>query len=138
MKLSQKFLKPVLLIIAIILLIAVDKLFTLHQVSSSLKTIHTTIASPMITPSPSISPNLINQVTFACDDKQTITALFYDKRVELTLSDGRHFALPQVISGSGARYANDDESIVFWNKGNTAFITEGEKTTYQNCVTQGK
>ena len=30
-----------------------------------------------------------------------------------------------MMSGSGARYANKDESFVFWNKGNTAFITEG-------------
>jgi membrane-bound inhibitor of C-type lysozyme len=29
------------------------------------------------------------------------------------------------MSGSGARYANADESFVFWNKGDTAFITEG-------------
>jgi membrane-bound inhibitor of C-type lysozyme len=46
--------------------------------------------------------------------------------------------LPQVISGSGARYANADESFVFWNKGDTAFITEGpddnDNMTYKDCV----
>jgi membrane-bound inhibitor of C-type lysozyme len=42
--------------------------------------------------------------------------------------------LPQAPSASGARYANGDESIVFWNKGNTAFIEEGGRTTYQGCV----
>jgi len=40
----------------------------------------------------------------------------------------------QAISASGARYANTDESIVFWNKGDTAFIQEGDVTTYENCV----
>ncbi len=42
-------------------------------------------------------------------------------------------SLPQVLSGSGARYANFDESFVFWNKGDTAFITEGGKTTFKDC-----
>ena len=44
--------------------------------------------------------------------------------------------LPQTISASGARYANDDESIVFWNKGNTAFITENgpDNITYKDCT----
>ena len=47
--------------------------------------------------------------------------------VELKLSDGRSLKIPQAMSGSGARYANTDESFVFWNKGDTAFITEGKK-----------
>jgi membrane-bound inhibitor of C-type lysozyme len=39
------------------------------------------------------------------------------------------------LSGSGARYANSDETFVFWNKGDTAFITEGNgKETYSGCV----
>ncbi|MEI7480174.1 MAG: DUF333 domain-containing protein [bacterium] len=41
--------------------------------------------------------------------------------------------LPQVISASGARYANTDESFVFWNKGDTAFVNEGDKQTYVDC-----
>jgi len=50
------------------------------------------------------------------------------------LSDGRRLALPHALSGSGARYATDDESVVFWNKGNTAFLEEAGKTTYAECV----
>lgn len=74
--------------------------------------------------------------TFVCADKKSIVAEFYPDEVSLTLSDGRALSLPQVISGSGARYANNDESIVFWNKGNTAFLTEGsdEAMTYKDCV----
>ena len=39
---------------------------------------------------------------------------------------------PQV----GARYANADESFVFWNKGDTAFVTEGaaDTMTFKDCV----
>jgi membrane-bound inhibitor of C-type lysozyme len=73
---------------------------------------------------------------FACADGKTITAVFYPASVTLKLSDGRALELPQAMSASGARYANADESFVFWNKGDTAFITEGadEKQTYADCT----
>ena len=54
--------------------------------------------------------------------------------MKLVLSDGRVLRLPQALSASDARYANAAESIVFWNKGNTAFIEEKGKTTYDGCV----
>jgi membrane-bound inhibitor of C-type lysozyme len=74
--------------------------------------------------------------TYSCDAGKTITATFYKDKVDLVLSDGRKQSEPQVISGSGARYANKDESFVFWNKGNTAFITEGSPAvqTFSNCI----
>jgi membrane-bound inhibitor of C-type lysozyme len=90
-------------------------------------------------PGPSEVPTSIN--TFSCEQGKTIGAVFYPNKVSLTLSDGRKMTLPQVLSASGARYANTNESFVFWNKGNTAFITEGETEpqaqTYTNCVTPG-
>ncbi|HET9573708.1 MAG TPA: MliC family protein [Methyloceanibacter sp.] len=74
--------------------------------------------------------------TFKCKDGKSIDASFYADKVDLKLSDGRSLSLPQVLSGSGARYANKDESFVFWNKGDTAFITEGAsgEETYSDCV----
>jgi putative hemolysin len=78
------------------------------------------------------------QATFRCAGGKSIDANFINlpsSSVKLVLSDGRALDLPQTISGSGARYANANESIVFWNKGNTAFIEEGGKTTFANCRT---
>lgn len=74
--------------------------------------------------------------TFSCDAGKTVTASFYKSKVALVLSDGRSLTVPQAISASGARYANKDESFVFWNKGNTAFVTEGAPAvqTFSNCV----
>ena len=75
---------------------------------------------------------------FNCDEQKNITAKFYigdDKYVDLTLSDGRKLSVPHAMSASGARYANADESFVFWNKGNTAFVTENGTTTFSGCVT---
>ncbi len=75
---------------------------------------------------------------FRCEAGRTVDALFSNgtpASVSLLLSDGRALALPQALSASGARYANADESFVFWNKGLTAFIDEGGKTTYAGCRT---
>jgi len=80
---------------------------------------------------------IINSVTFSCTENKTIQALFFKDKAELTLSDGRHMLLLQAISASGARYANTDESFVFWNKGNTAFIEESNKTTFKDCIAAG-
>jgi len=74
---------------------------------------------------------------FVCSDNRTIDAMFYTAQdtIDITLTDGRKLSLPRVISGSGARYANSDESFVFWNKGNGAFITENDTITYSECLT---
>ncbi|MDD5032559.1 MAG: DUF4173 domain-containing protein [Candidatus Pacebacteria bacterium] len=81
------------------------------------------------------------KVVFACDGSKTITATFYigdDKFVDLELSDGKKLSVPRAISASGARYTKADETFVFWNKGDTAFITEGADSveTYSNCNLQ--
>jgi membrane-bound inhibitor of C-type lysozyme len=84
--------------------------------------------------------DLTVRANFSCNLGKTVEAYFYADSVQLMLSDGRSLRLPQAPSGSGARYANPDESIVFWNKGNTAFITDGSDgaTTYGNCVVEGQ
>ena len=79
------------------------------------------------------------KVLFNCDDFKTINASFFigdDKFVDLILSDDRKISVPRAMSASGARYANNDETFVFWNKGDTAFITEGvdNTQTFTNCI----
>ena len=82
-----------------------------------------------------LTTDVINSAIFNCADNKTIQAVFLKDNVSLTLSDGRHLYLPQGMSGSGLRYVNTDESFVFWNKGDTAFIEEGKDTTYKDCMT---
>jgi membrane-bound inhibitor of C-type lysozyme len=75
--------------------------------------------------------------SFACDGGKRIDAVFNtgaQPGVQLSLSDGRHLRLAQAAAASGARYANRDESFVFWNKGRTAFIEELGRRTYTGCV----
>ena len=77
------------------------------------------------------------QATFLCDSEKSIATTFHtgtEQGVDLVLSDGRSLSLPQTISASGARYATSGEELVFWNKGNTAFVLENDTETYTNCV----
>lgn len=65
---------------------------------------------------------------FKCDEISLI-ARFDAESVEIMLP-GRTIKLPQVVSGSGARYT--DGSTTFWNKGDTAlFETNG--ISYKGC-----
>jgi membrane-bound inhibitor of C-type lysozyme len=87
---------------------------------------------------------------FSCNNAKSITATFYEGAstasgnatqpptprgsVQLVLNDGRSMTLPQTLSADGARYANADESIVFWNKGNGVTFTENGQPTYMGCI----
>ena len=95
----------------------------------------------------SASPDV--RATYVCDGNKGIFAEFYKGeaeisepgeppvltgKVKLTLSDGRKMELPQAISASGARYANEDESFVFWDKGGDALVLEnGFEKDYTGC-----
>lgn len=74
------------------------------------------------------------KVFFACANDKGIRASFKPQAVTLVLSNGREISLAQTVSASGARYANLDQSFVFWNKGNTAYIEENGKATYTDCL----
>ncbi|MET4579248.1 DUF333 domain-containing protein [Ottowia thiooxydans] len=78
------------------------------------------------------------EVKYSCSGSSTIAASFFNDstpaQVRLALSDGRTFTLPQVVSADGARYASASETLVFWTKGRTAFIQEGGKTSFADCL----
>ncbi len=94
--------------------------------------------------------SLINEFIYLCKDNKTIKAFFYEGlpqsvkpgdppillgKAEIILSDGRKFSLSQTISADGVRYANSDESFVFWSKGNGAIVLENNnEKDYVGCV----
>jgi len=98
------------------------------------------------------SPNQpINTVSYSCNAGKTITAVYYQGEnkpspgpgqpptpggsAALTLSDGRAMTLAQTISADGARYANTDESFVFWSKGNGALVLENNaEKSFIGCI----
>ncbi len=96
-------------------------------------------------------PAPVATASYYCNGGKTITAAYYrgapapapapgqppvpTGSVVLTLSDGRSMTLPQTISASGIRYANADESFVFWSKGNGALVLENnQEKSYIGCV----
>lgn len=91
------------------------------------------------------------QASYQCADGHTVQAVFMTRGplpavvpgqppvsnayVSLNLDDALGVTLPQAISADGSRYANPDESLVFWSKGNGALVLEnGKESTYQNCI----
>ena len=92
----------------------------------------------------------IAQATYLCEGGKTIQAEFYKGQayavqpgempipsgsVKLVLSDGRSLNLAKTISADGGRYANPDESFVFWERGESALILEnGKEKDYKKCL----
>jgi membrane-bound inhibitor of C-type lysozyme/heat shock protein HslJ len=75
------------------------------------------------------------EATFVCPDGTSIPAVFDNTAdtVTVTLPDGA-VTLPQVVSGSGARYS--DGVITFWNKGDEALVEVNGEIVYEACVAQ--
>ena len=67
--------------------------------------------------------------TYTCSESLRFTARFENEAAVLTLPD-RELRLPQVVSGSGARYS--DGKITFWIKGDAASL-EIDGKTYPDC-----
>lgn len=80
-------------------------------------------------PNPVAAP-VSKGVPFKCNELEFIAKFEANKAI--ILLPGRTLTLPQVISGSGARYS--DGATTFWNKGDTALF-EMNGVSYQGCKT---
>ena len=105
--------------------------------------------APQPQPQPA-APKLVATAHYQCDGGKTADARYYQGEskpptgpgqpptpsgsVKLQLSDGRSLTLAQTISADGTRYANTEGSLVFWSKGNGAFVTENDQQTYAGCI----
>lgn len=80
----------------------------------------------------------VNDVVFVCDAGKSIHAVFYKQGVHVSIPKEEDEFLLQTISGSGARYARSDESLVFWNKGDEALIMRNNQMdfSFKNCKTK--
>jgi membrane-bound inhibitor of C-type lysozyme len=62
-----------------------------------------------------IAPEITDYFIFSCPSGDEIKIIYDNKNNEaIILFHEQKYVLQRAISGSGARYANDDESIVFW------------------------
>ncbi len=103
-----------------------------------------------------VAPTLVAQASYVCDGGKTIQASFYDApqaaasstpgqppkptgSAQLAFSDGTQVSLKQTISADGARYANDGESTIFWDKGGNALVeVNNDSMSYTNCSTKAQ
>ena len=93
----------------------------------------------------------ITTANYTCGDSLSINASYFTGEanvsassstpptptgyVQLSLNDGRSFTLNQTLSADGARYANSDESFVFWSKGTGALVTNtAVSKNYTSCI----
>lgn len=99
------------------------------------------------------NPTPLSTVVYQCDEGKFISAAFYEGTpapapapgepptpvgsVELSLNGAASTTLAQTISASGVRYANTDESFVFWSKGDEALVMRNNAMdpAYTNCRT---
>lgn len=74
-------------------------------------------------------------VIYYCQEGE-LRAVYEKNDVIVAFPDKRILTLNQSVSADGARY--ESGQIVFWGKGDNAFVTENDKTTFSNCVTGEK
>src|SRR4051794_13807021 len=78
-------------------------------------------AAILQTAAPALPPTI--RATFFCGSGKVLYATFDNRghgSVALASPDGRRLVLPRARSASGARYADLRETLVFWNKGESA------------------
>ena len=92
----------------------------------------------------------INTVSYICGRGEVVSVVYYagpstpvasserppvpGGRAVLQRTGGSMLTLQQTVSADGGRYANADESVVFWDKGNGAMFTKEGEQTPENCV----
>ena len=91
-----------------------------------------------IEPKDTLGTKVLAIAEYVCNGERNIQARFYEGGVVVSLSGESPVTLMQVRSASGARYANEDGSIVFWSKGRTAFVEEAGVLTYAQCNAQDR
>jgi len=126
-------------LVLIILLVSVGSYFLINNLNNDTPSAAQTIAEEdlaELTAEPTRTPSL--EANFTCNDNKSLEVAFYNEgdfpSANLVMSDGTSVLLYQVESASGARYANSDESIVFFNSGNEAFVEENGEMSYEDCV----
>jgi membrane-bound inhibitor of C-type lysozyme len=83
-------------------------------------------------------------VYYGCGNGERIVARYYSlsddslRFVKVIMPDGREYTLPNVISGSGARYTDELEKV-WWTKGNTGFVQARDRNgdwqiEYRDCL----
>lgn len=80
-------------------------------------------------------PEVVSEEALTCSDGTVLETQLLDNEHIIVSLNGVPYELSPVVSASGARYANADESFVFWNKGNVSMILVDGEVVFENCRT---
>lgn len=72
-------------------------------------------------------------ITYLCEEGKSFEVAIDGSTARIYLDNENDYSLKHVMSASGAKYANTDETIIFWSKGSEAFILENDERTYTEC-----
>lgn len=77
----------------------------------------------------------VKKVSYRCANEAQITAYYDEKNDNVTvyLSNNSNYTLPHILSASGIKYANNDETLIFWSKGSEAFFMDNNVKTFDRC-----
>jgi membrane-bound inhibitor of C-type lysozyme len=99
-----------------------------------------TALMPVLASAVPLTVELREQARYRCHGGAVVSASYYSLNddslafVRLSLPGGNQQTLPNVVSGSGARYS-DDASMVWWVKGDGAFAqTRGSDGSWQSSL----
>ena len=87
-------------------------------------------------PAPSDSSVVSLESLICADGTEIGVSVLANDHVIVTLG-GTPYELTPVVSASGARYANADESFVFWNSGIESSVLVNGEVVYEECRVPG-
>ncbi|MEX1014756.1 MAG: META domain-containing protein, partial [Candidatus Paceibacterota bacterium] len=88
--------------------------------------------------SPLNTKSTISSYEFTCNRGEVFTVKYSgsnNNTANLTLNE-QDYSLEKVVSDSGTRYANEDESFVFWEQQGEALIMIEGDVVYDGCVSE--
>lgn len=80
------------------------------------------------------TPEFSKSVVYICESANAMEVGYGNDLVQVRLSDQRQFTLEEKVSASGDKYATENDSEVFWVKGENAYFEESGTKSYNNCV----
>lgn len=80
-------------------------------------------------------PKVVNKVTYQCEDGKGFVASYLSNDDMRAAFGSKEFVLPQVESGSGAKYSNG--SVTVFTKGDEAMVDLGDKPFFRGCAAVG-
>ena len=75
------------------------------------------------------------KVIYECKSGHRIRVNYFENMARVKMDNRGEVYLTQTVSASGARFENKLQNLVFWNKGDNAFVMENDKIiqNFEDC-----